>query len=91
MLKYYALRWLTALVLLVSELAASPAVRAQCPGAQVVLAPAGPTTFPLGGSVVLRAAATSRGFNGGLTGPDNTPHALAAQPDGKILVGGQFS
>lgn len=91
MLKRYALRWPTALLLLVSGLAASPAVRAQCPGAQVVLTPAGPTTFPLGGSVVLRAAATSLGFNGGLAGPDNTPHALAAQPDGRILVGGQFS
>jgi uncharacterized delta-60 repeat protein len=45
----------------------------------------------MGGSVVLRAAATSLGFNDGLVGPDNTPHALAAQPDGKILVGGQFS
>ncbi|MGI4760194.1 MAG: hypothetical protein ACRYF0_05780 [Janthinobacterium lividum] len=91
MLKRYPLRWPAALLLLASALAASPPVRAQCPAAQVVLTPAGPTTFPLGGSVVLRAAATALGFNGGLAGPDDTPHALAAQPDGKILVGGQFS
>lgn len=90
MLKYHALRWPPALLLVASGLAASPTVRAQCPAAQVVLTPAGPTTFPVGGSVVLRAAATSLGFNGGLAGPDDTPHALAAQPDGKILVGGQF-
>ncbi|RZK46462.1 MAG: hypothetical protein EOO59_19260, partial [Hymenobacter sp.] len=75
MLKRYPLCWPTALLFLVGGLAASPAARAQCPAAQVVLTPAGPTTFPMGGSVVLRAAATSLGFNGGLVGPDNTPHA----------------
>jgi uncharacterized delta-60 repeat protein len=65
-----------------------PAARAQAP--TVTVTPAGPLTLCAGSSQTLTAAATIPGFNTG-SGFDGYVHAVLAQPDGRILVGGTFT
>ncbi|MDO7847833.1 hypothetical protein Q5H92_15815 [Hymenobacter sp. M29] len=70
----------------------STLVRVSAPSAvSVALAPAGPLALPAGGSATLTATATRLAFNAGGSGFNGIVYALAVQPDGKVLVGGDFT
>ena len=78
---------LWAVILLLTHLGLT--ARAQAPS--VAVAPAGPFTLCPGGSQTLTATATLPGFNAGGSGFNNVVTAVTVQPDGKILVGGNFT
>ncbi|WP_226163070.1 LamG-like jellyroll fold domain-containing protein [Hymenobacter terricola] len=61
-----------------------------CAAGKVTVTANGPTAIPAGGRITLTAAAVLAGLNtaGGF---NNTVRAVVVQPDGKILVGGNFT
>jgi len=70
----------------------SNVVRVNAPAPVTVnVTPAGPLALPAGGSATLTATATLAAFNAAGSGIDGVAYALAVQPDGKVLVGGNFS
>src|SRR6476661_3838911 len=70
----------------------SDVVRVNAPPAVTVsLTPAGPLNLLGGASQTLTATATVAPFNAGGSGFNSVVYALARQPDGKVLVGGNFS
>ncbi|UOR00199.1 hypothetical protein MUN81_22620 (plasmid) [Hymenobacter sp. 5317J-9] len=70
----------------------SNVVRVNAPPAVAVqLTPAGPLALPAGGSATLTASATRPGFNVQGSGFGGPVYAVALQPDGKVLVGGDFT
>ena len=66
-----------------------------CATITVAVTPAGPVNLPSGGSQVLTATATTPGFNAGGSGLDATSsnfvRKVVAQPDGKLLVAGEYT
>jgi uncharacterized delta-60 repeat protein len=85
------LAWLILLLLALLALARPTAAQTSCGGTTVAVSPAGPLTLCAGGSTTLTALATAPGFNVAGTGFNGTVWALAVQPDGKVLVGGDFT
>ena len=61
------------------------------PAVTVSVTPAGPVNLPSGGSQTLTATAVVPGFAQTGTGLNATVYAQAVQPDGKVLVAGNFS
>lgn len=61
------------------------------PPVTVQVTPAGPLTLPFGSSQLLTATATLPGFNVGGSGVNNSVNKVLVQPDGKIVVGGNFT
>jgi uncharacterized delta-60 repeat protein len=59
----------------------------------ITVAPAGPLTLCPGSTQLLTATAAANvpGFNVAGSGFDNSVQTLAVQPDGKVLVGGDFT
>lgn len=74
-------------------LGTAPAARAQCSFTTAVT-PAGPLALCAGSSTTLTAVATVPGFNvagTGFGGSSPLVQAIAVQPDGKVLMGGNFT
>jgi uncharacterized delta-60 repeat protein len=79
--------WLLPVLL---TLGAAPAAQAQC-SFTVSTTPAGPLSLCSGGSTTLTAAALTSAFNAGGGGFIGAVTAVVVQPDGKVLVGGDFN
>ncbi|MDO7875687.1 hypothetical protein Q5H93_13160 [Hymenobacter sp. ASUV-10] len=83
---------LVCLVLALLGATARPATaQAPCNATTVSVSPAGPLTLCPGSSTTLTATASTAGFSAAGVGFNGVVNAVVQQPDGKLLVGGNFT